>query len=118
MDGVKAVNVEVEVFGVHIAEALVVGAELKGVELEGVELEWVGAAQADAHPIKPDRIQEILTDRMMAMGDRPANLTQLTRSRVQAGKSTELKADGVLGAYSIRNHSQVTGQIHGVKALQ
>ncbi|KAF7889739.1 uncharacterized protein EAF02_002154 [Botrytis sinoallii] len=105
------------VLGVQNAEALVVGEELKGVELEEVELEGVEAVQADSRPIKPDRIAKILTDTTMTMGDRPVDPTQLTWSSVQAGKPTELKADGVLGAYSICNHSQVTGQIHRAKTL-
>ncbi|KAF7952248.1 uncharacterized protein EAE97_001745 [Botrytis byssoidea] len=96
MDGVEAVHVEVEVLGVQNAEALVVGEELKGVELEEVELEGVDAVQADSRPIKPDRIQEVPTDTMMIMGDEPVDLTQLTRSRVQAGKQMDPKADAVL----------------------
>ncbi|TGO75113.1 hypothetical protein BELL_0233g00030 [Botrytis elliptica] len=51
-------------------------------------------------------------------GDRPVDPTQLTWSRAQAGKSTGLKTDGVLGAHSISNYSQVTGQIHRVETLQ
>lgn len=133
MGGVETVIVEVEFLGVQgvgsrgVGEELeevelkgeeLEGVELEGAELEGVELEGVEAVQVEAHPIQSDRTQKFLTDTTTAMGDRTAVPIHLRQSRVQVDKSTELKTDGVLGACSVCNHSQVTGQIHRAKVLE